>query len=168
MAIYRPAKNSKVWWYEFIFEGQRVREPWRRDGGPLDITNRRERVWRAAIRRAKLRTRTLYQTRHTFATLMLEAGESPGWVAKQLGQGAPGGVGVRGRQRRRREAAAVPRRGLECHRADGAARARAFGLRVAWGHLVHGGFDLGLSIWLSIAEASASWWTSIHAGSSRC
>jgi hypothetical protein len=26
MAIYRPAKNSKVWWYEFIFEGQRVRE----------------------------------------------------------------------------------------------------------------------------------------------
>ena len=27
----------------------------------------------------------LYQTRHTFATLMLELGESPGWVATQLG-----------------------------------------------------------------------------------
>jgi integrase len=26
MAIYRPAKNSKVWWYDFIFEGQRFRE----------------------------------------------------------------------------------------------------------------------------------------------
>src|SRR5450755_2203142 len=26
MAIYRPAKDSKVWWYDFIFEGQRVRE----------------------------------------------------------------------------------------------------------------------------------------------
>jgi hypothetical protein len=26
MAIYRPTKGSKVWWYEFIFEGQRVRE----------------------------------------------------------------------------------------------------------------------------------------------
>ena len=62
--------------------------PWvfpNRDGGPLDITNLRERVWRPAIQRAKLRPRTLYQTRHTFATLMLEAGESPGWVARQLG-----------------------------------------------------------------------------------
>jgi hypothetical protein len=26
MAIYRPTRDSKVWWYEFIFEGQRVRE----------------------------------------------------------------------------------------------------------------------------------------------
>ena len=28
---------------------------------------------------------TLYQMQHTFATLMLELGESPGWVAQQLG-----------------------------------------------------------------------------------
>jgi integrase len=26
MAVYRPTRNSKVWWYDFIFEGQRVRE----------------------------------------------------------------------------------------------------------------------------------------------
>jgi hypothetical protein len=26
MSIYRPTKDSKVWWYDFIFEGQRVRE----------------------------------------------------------------------------------------------------------------------------------------------
>lgn len=26
MAIYKPSKHSKVWWYDFIFEGQRVRE----------------------------------------------------------------------------------------------------------------------------------------------
>jgi integrase len=56
-----------------------------RDGGPIDVTNLRERVWRPALRQAKLRARTLYQTRHTFATLMLELGESPGWVARQLG-----------------------------------------------------------------------------------
>ena len=62
--------------------------PWifaNRDGGPLDITNLRERVWRPALRRAKPRAGTLYQTRHTFATLMLELGESLGWVARQLG-----------------------------------------------------------------------------------
>jgi hypothetical protein len=62
--------------------------PWvfrNRDGGPLDLTNLRERVWRPALRRGGLRARTLYQTRATFATLMLELGESPGWVAQQLG-----------------------------------------------------------------------------------
>jgi integrase len=77
---------------EQALRGQRAADPevspWvfsNRDSGPLDITNLRERVWRPAIGRAKLRARTLYQTRHTFATLMLEAGESPGWVARQLG-----------------------------------------------------------------------------------
>ena len=49
------------------------------------MTNLRERVWKPALRRAGLRYRTMYQTRHTFATLMLAAGEDIGWVAKQLG-----------------------------------------------------------------------------------
>src|SRR5437667_9011097 len=44
-----------------------------------------QRDLRRALRRAKLRARTLYQTRHTFAALMLDLGESPGWVATQLG-----------------------------------------------------------------------------------
>jgi integrase len=26
MAVYRPARDSKIWWYDFIFQGQRVRE----------------------------------------------------------------------------------------------------------------------------------------------
>jgi integrase len=26
MAVYRPTRDTKVWWYDFIFEGQRVRE----------------------------------------------------------------------------------------------------------------------------------------------
>ncbi|OLC57152.1 MAG: hypothetical protein AUG14_04530 [Candidatus Rokubacteria bacterium 13_1_20CM_2_68_19] len=65
-----------------------LRAPWifpNRDGGALDMTNLRERVWKPALRRAGLRYRTMYQTRHTFATLMLSAGEDIGWVAKQLG-----------------------------------------------------------------------------------
>lgn len=26
MAVYRPTRDTKVWWYDFIFQGQRVRE----------------------------------------------------------------------------------------------------------------------------------------------
>jgi integrase len=65
-----------------------LRSPWifpNRDGGTLDMTNLRERVWKPAVRRAGLRYRTMYQTRHTCATLMLAAGEDIGWAAKQLG-----------------------------------------------------------------------------------
>ena len=32
-----------------------------------------------------MKPRSLYQTRHTFATLMLDAGELPGWVQKRMG-----------------------------------------------------------------------------------
>ena len=65
-----------------------LRSPWifpNRDGGPLDITNLRERVWKAALRRSGLRYSTMYQTRHSFTTVMLAAGEDIGWVVKQLG-----------------------------------------------------------------------------------
>jgi integrase len=42
-------------------------------------------VWKPALRKAGLEKRRLYETRHTFATLMLDAGELPGWVQKMMG-----------------------------------------------------------------------------------
>ena len=56
-----------------------------RNGNPLEVNNLRNRVWYPAIIIAGLRKRTMYQTRHTFASLMLSHGEDPLWVARMLG-----------------------------------------------------------------------------------
>lgn len=45
----------------------------------------RKSFWIPTIRRAKVRYRNPYQTRHTYASMMLSAGEHPMWVAKQMG-----------------------------------------------------------------------------------
>jgi integrase len=42
-------------------------------------------VWKPALKKIGLSPRPLIQTRHTFATLMLDAGEQPGWVARMMG-----------------------------------------------------------------------------------
>ena len=42
-------------------------------------------VWKPALREAGLEARRLYETRHTFATLMLDGGELPGWVQRMMG-----------------------------------------------------------------------------------
>ena len=47
-----------------------------------------DRIWARALKRAKLRHRASYQLRHTFASLALERGVSPGWVSKVLGHGS--------------------------------------------------------------------------------
>ncbi len=54
-------------------------------GAPLDVNNLRKRTWYPTLDRCGLRRRTMYQTRHTFASLMLSAGEDPLWVARMLG-----------------------------------------------------------------------------------
>ena len=54
-------------------------------GGFVSLNFLREKIWYPAIDRAKLRRRTFYQTRHTFASNALAAGENPKWVADMLG-----------------------------------------------------------------------------------
>ena len=43
------------------------------------------RVWQTALKHAGVRYRNPYQTRHTYASMMLSAGEHPMWVAEQMG-----------------------------------------------------------------------------------
>ncbi|MFF6745824.1 site-specific integrase, partial [Pseudomonas aeruginosa] len=42
-------------------------------------------LWVYALKKASVRYRRPYQTRHTYASMMLSAGEHPMWVAQQMG-----------------------------------------------------------------------------------
>lgn len=53
-------------------------------GGPLDNKNFVNRVW-PLLHRLGLKRRRPYDTRRTAATLWLASGESPEWIARQLG-----------------------------------------------------------------------------------
>lgn len=54
-------------------------------GTPLSHRNVTRRVWYPLLRYLELDIRNPYQSRHTAATLWLAAGESPEWIAAQMG-----------------------------------------------------------------------------------
>lgn len=56
-----------------------------RNGLPIDNNNFNDRVWKPLLRNLGLKYRRPYEMRHTCATLWLAAGESPEWIARQLG-----------------------------------------------------------------------------------
>lgn len=56
-----------------------------KNGECIDHNNVTKRVWYPLLKRLGLQKRRPYQTRHTAATLWLASGESPEWIAKQMG-----------------------------------------------------------------------------------
>lgn len=62
-----------------VFQNPRTGERWAGDG-PI-----RKTLWMYALKKAGVRYRRPYQTRHTYASMMLSAGEHPMWVAQQMG-----------------------------------------------------------------------------------
>ncbi|WP_396190228.1 Arm DNA-binding domain-containing protein [Flavobacterium sp.] len=62
-----------------VFLNPRTKERWSGDQ-PI-----RHGAWVPALRLAGVRYRWPYQTRHTYASMMLSAGEPPIWVAQQMG-----------------------------------------------------------------------------------
>jgi integrase len=56
-----------------------------REGWPHNMTNVRNRIFYRACEKAGLHRRPLHSTRHTFATLLLQQGESPVYVKEQMG-----------------------------------------------------------------------------------
>jgi len=55
------------------------------EGRPIQQENLGNKIWRPALEKSSIRYRRLYETRHTFASWALAAGESPEWVARTLG-----------------------------------------------------------------------------------
>lgn len=62
-----------------IFLNPRTNRPWKHDG-PL-----RKTAWKPALIKAGVKYRKPYNTRHTFASIMLSSNVNPTWIAKQLG-----------------------------------------------------------------------------------
>ena len=56
-----------------------------RMGTPIDAKNFTNRIWKPMLEDLEIEYRRPYNTRHTCATLWLASGESPEWVARQLG-----------------------------------------------------------------------------------
>jgi integrase len=55
------------------------------NGGLIDINNMRKRHFNKCLEKAKLRRIRFHDLRHTFASLLLQNGESPQYVKEQLG-----------------------------------------------------------------------------------
>lgn len=62
-----------------VFQNPRTLDRWEGDQAI------REGIWHRAIKLSGVIYRRPYQTRHTYASMMLSAGENPMWVAKQMG-----------------------------------------------------------------------------------
>lgn len=62
-----------------VFYNPRTNMPWETDG------QIRKTCWSHILKEAGVRYRNPYQTRHTYASMMLSAGENFLWVAKQMG-----------------------------------------------------------------------------------
>lgn len=62
-----------------VFHNPRTNQPWET---PHQI---RHNIWVRVLKKAGVRYRNPYQTRHTYASMMLSAGENMLWLARQMG-----------------------------------------------------------------------------------
>ncbi|OGB00826.1 MAG: integrase [Burkholderiales bacterium RIFCSPHIGHO2_12_FULL_61_11] len=77
-ALQRQAKHTRMVG-EHVFNDPRYDKPW------MDERAFRRSYWTPTLKRLGIRYRVPYQTRHTYATMMLMAGMTPAFCAKQMG-----------------------------------------------------------------------------------
>lgn len=74
-------ERQKAWTFlagQRVFHNPIKNTPWTND-------QKVRLAWVAALKAAGIRYRRPYQTRHTYASMMLTAGENPAWIAGQMG-----------------------------------------------------------------------------------
>ncbi|MCW9016106.1 MAG: site-specific integrase, partial [Kangiellaceae bacterium] len=64
---------------EYVFHDPRKNEPWKNDQAIRKV------FWYPALEKAGIAKRCIYETRHTFASLAISAGENILWVSQQMG-----------------------------------------------------------------------------------
>jgi integrase len=67
----------------YVFNNPTTGRPW------PDDKRQRQTYWQPSLARVGLRQRDAYQTRHTYATMMIMANANPTWLAKQMGHKDP-------------------------------------------------------------------------------
>jgi integrase len=75
-------KNQKA--YTFLQEGRIFFNPKTDKPRETDAQIRKS-AWIHVLKKAGVRYRNPYQTRHTYASMLLSAGENQWWVAEQMG-----------------------------------------------------------------------------------
>ena len=88
------ASNRAILMSEPVFKALKAQEKVTGDGqfvfctgtgGPVNANNFSRRVWYPLLKILRIEKRRPYQTRHTAASLWLASGESPEWIATQMG-----------------------------------------------------------------------------------
>lgn len=80
----RAALEAQKQWSALMQHGRVFTVPW--TGKPWTGDKQiRVNCWTHVLKKAKVRYRNPYQTRHTYASMLLSRGENPLWVAKQMG-----------------------------------------------------------------------------------
>jgi integrase len=70
--------------FSFLEGGRIFRRDW--DNQPwLNDNQLSKRMWIFTLKKAGVRHRGIYHTRHTYASILLTSGENPAWIAKQMG-----------------------------------------------------------------------------------
>lgn len=77
-ALKAQKKHSRLQGVQ-VFHNPLTDDPW------IDDQQIRKTAWIPTLARAGVAYRTPYQTRHTYASMMLMAGETPMWVSQQMG-----------------------------------------------------------------------------------